>query len=585
MTKSTRKILSVVIALALTLVLGITAFAAWPSFQNTNTNNGIISQQPPIAAPAVTAAPLVVNNPNADVYTGIDATSVINNGIAYTVYNGGHAPVGSVAGGARIQATTLSTGAPVWNAELFDANASGPVDVHADNVSQLSTPYYKTGPLFVAEDTIFALKTYFVAAPLTGTQTPTFTAGATTTVTYTVIVPEDFWEPQFVITLPSGTASGALSGNVTLTGPATVTFGNQNFYGGDTFTLYNNSGSIVPGGQYTLTLTVMNNTGADITATAIALNVSRWAFYSVVASNGSVTRLATGYGQANTPISYDRSDGKYLYWGIYGGDRTYYEYSLSGGYLFPLNGVTDDFYGAGAAFIGSYAVFGSDSGTLYLVNLGSFNIGPYQAHPMNSNFPNDKIRSSIAVDQGGTNVYFTSTYTDPGAGIYDSELWQLSVNEVLANSNPLPSNAWVPLTNASTSTPVISANNIIYVGTYNGFTGGTVDAYDPGNRAATVPTPPSFRAAVYKGDPVQSSPIVWSTGVGPGPNRNDYIYFTTNSGIGRGYGYSFMLSSNTPTQIFAAGGTSSNPYAVQGFSADNGYLVYGDDGNYLYIMH
>jgi hypothetical protein len=82
------------------------------------------------------------------------------------------------------------------------------------------------------------------------------------------------------------------------------------------------------------------------------------------------------------------------------------------------------------------------------------------------------------------------------------------------------------------------------------------------------------------GDPVQASPIVWSDT----DDEIDYIYFTTNSANGKGYAYSYTVGGSAAA-LWNAGGTSNNPYAVQGFASDGGYLIYGDDGNYLYIMH
>jgi hypothetical protein len=125
----TKKLLSILLAVVLVFALTGTAFAAWPGFQSDNcTNNGVIaaSPAPPTASPSVAANQLANNFAG-----GIDAPSVIdNNCIAYTLYNGGY--VFGTAGGARLQATTLSSPAsPVWNIQL---------DATADNVPQLSTP-------------------------------------------------------------------------------------------------------------------------------------------------------------------------------------------------------------------------------------------------------------------------------------------------------------------------------------------------------------------------------------------------------------------------------------------------------------
>jgi hypothetical protein len=84
---------------------------------------------------------------------------------------------------------------------------------------------------------------------------------------------------------------------------------------------------------------------------------------------------------------------------------------------------------------------------------------------------------------------------------------------------------------------------------------------------------------IYSGDPVQASPIVYSG------SYYDLIYFTTNSSTGKGYCYYYDTNYPYSEPVWSAGGTSANPYAEQGFASDNGYLVYGDDANNLYIMH
>ena len=128
MKMKSRKGLLTLLALVLVFSLTVTAYAAWPSFQNDADNNGVIpvSPAPPTASPTVAANQLANNYGG-----GIDAPSVIDdNCIAYTLYNGGY--VFGTAGGARLQATTLSSPTPaVWNVQL---------DATADNVPQLSTP-------------------------------------------------------------------------------------------------------------------------------------------------------------------------------------------------------------------------------------------------------------------------------------------------------------------------------------------------------------------------------------------------------------------------------------------------------------
>ena len=131
----------------------------------------------------------------------------------------------------------------------------------------------------------------------------------------------------------------------------------------------------------------------------------------------------------------------------------------------------------------------------------------------------------------------------------------------------------VPL--SSTTTPTLSDNGVLYAGVngydslFNGV--GAVYAFDP----ATL----TRLDTIYTGDQVQASSIVYSDTV----EQIDYVYFTTNSAQGAGFCYSYDAF-GTIAQEWTAGGTSGNRYALQGFSSDGGYLVYGDDGNNLYFM-
>jgi hypothetical protein len=130
---------------------------------------------------------------------------------------------------------------------------------------------------------------------------------------------------------------------------------------------------------------------------------------------------------------------------------------------------------------------------------------------------------------------------------------------------------------------VISANGYVYVGSYGydaNFNGiGLVQAVAVAGFSPTSTVIDVYGTKAAPLDPVQSSVIVYTSAPW------NYVYFTTNSGSGAGYCYRHNVTSGAVQSVWSAGGTSSNPYAVQGFASDGGYLVYGDDGNYLYIMH
>jgi hypothetical protein len=219
--------------------------------------------------------------------------------------------------------------------------------------------------------------------------------------------------------------------------------------------------------------------------------------------------------------------------------------------------------------------FGSDKGTVYCQPVLNFGTA---AAPF-SIAANNSIRSSIAV--AGDFAYFTSYSGTAGT------LWQVLVSDLTSSTAPASLQS-VSLTDASTSTPLITSNERIYVGTYNSFTSGTVKVYNPGT-ATTPPTPanttdPPYDNIIYTGDPVQSSVIAYSDSFYN--LKRDYIYFTTNASGGKGYNYFILEDTNADLLYFTYDWEAGGPgYAVQGFSSDGGYLVYGDDGNQLYIMH
>jgi hypothetical protein len=165
-------------------------------------------------------------------------------------------------------------------------------------------------------------------------------------------------------------------------------------------------------------------------------------------------------------------------------------------------------------------------------------------------------------------------------------LWRIATSSLTTSgtlSNP------ILLQGASTSTPVISNNEYVYLSWYK-----SDSAFSNYGGIVAVPVNNFSQNALVNvygaggtGEPVQSSPIVYSVGGLPA-NRTDYIYFTTNSLNGAGYAYSFATYTGSATPLWSAGGTLSpapnQHYALQGFASDNGYLIYGDDSAGLYIM-
>jgi hypothetical protein len=580
-----RKLWSVFLAIALTLSMSTTAFAAWPGFQSGTSSNGIIrAGVPPTSAPAVTTLGLPYGGAE---YSGVDAESVVDaaNDVAYTLYNGGKAA--NAWGGARVQATTLSTGSTLWNVQ---------VDSLADDVQQLSTPGLRGSTLYAATthyNNVLAStdSTGWTGAGVSGAGF-SFPAG-TTTITYSgAVIPSDYWQPQFATDIDIS-ASG-LSGDVTLSqgGSTALDFTSQSYYPGyGRWTLYNNSGAMLDDGTYDVTFTVNNNTGSTVEASSLRLLVSAWSLTALTNLSSSAPTLTTisppagcGYGQANTPVGLDPS-GVNIYLGIYEGDRSYYLCMESGAMNRFIPDGGDDFYWAGmtfsiaaAASMTPVVMFGGDKGVIYIRDWQNFatqgktlDIGDIAGVA-----DVGQIRSSvISIVPMYGKLYFTSKGT--GNNGY---LWCIDSSNFLGDD---PTVVYSPIGSAlsSVSTPVLSQNDILYVGSnnYNASTFstvGSVEAFDPAD------LPSGAIATIYTGDPVQSSPILYSDT----DNVEDYIYFTTNSGSGKGYCYYWAPGdATTISQEWFAGGTSGNPYALQGFSFDGGYLVYGDDGNYLYIMH
>lgn len=314
-------------------------------------------------------------------------------------------------------------------------------------------------------------------------------------------------------------------------------------------------------GEYTITLTVTPAAGATVKADYVRLNQQSVASIKKVTnptSSANITAVSVGGatfgGQINTPLT---KYGNYLYYGTYNGQNKYYQLNPSNGDTNIFTGA-NGFYWAGAWADENYVYFGGDGGYLYYVPVNNFETtsvtsGTNQNTVTLSGAGN--VRSTITQHDGS--LYFTSQ---------SSILWKMTKASV-STAPAVAASVTIQSGSSSTSTPAISENGIIYVGYYVSFSTGGVKAYN---------TSLSLLGDVYTGDPVQCSPIVYTDGVW------DYVYFTTNSGNGGGYCNRF--NGTTAQSRWSAPGTSTNRYALQGFASDNGYLIYGDDANYLYVV-
>lgn len=269
------------------------------------------------------------------------------------------------------------------------------------------------------------------------------------------------------------------------------------------------------------------------------------------ASQPTVTEMILDItGQINTPIT---SDGTYLYFGTWPGGTnagTYYQVKISDGTYKTYTPSANGFYWAGAVKSGNYIYFGSDNGQLHYRRVSTFNStgGVVNLAAVQSDAGN--VRSTIMEDNGY--LYFTSQ------GGY---LWCYK-----AGSTGTPTYQWhTSLGATSTSTPT-KVGNRIYVGCYSGFSAGGVKCVDATTHVATN---------VATGFPVQCSIVVMGNGTG-----TDYLYFNTNSGSGAGYCYSY--NGTTGAKVWS---TDSDTYALGGMACTDGYIVFGNDKNHLYIVH
>lgn len=61
----------------------------------------------------------------------------------------------------------------------------------------------------------------------------------------------------------------------------------------------------------------------------------------------------------------------------------------------------------------------------------------------------------------------------------------------------------------------------------------------------------------------------------------DYFYFNTNSGTGAGYCFAVLPDETDAVEMWK---TDNDTYALGGMAICNGYAVFGNDYNHLYIV-
>jgi hypothetical protein len=362
----------------------------------------------------------------------------------------------------------------------------------------------------------------------------------TATITYTLTKPDNSTETLETITLNTSTVDDPYDWN---------------------YVEALGSGHVHATGTYRITVSVTDGTVivdyvtySRTTAGIKAVNRSG----SIV--NANVASASYG-GQINTPIT---KYGNYLYFGTYNGQYKYYQVDLTESDPTKNTKVftgQNHFYWAGAYSDGTYVYFGGDGGYFYKRSVTDFDTVGQVYTLSDESSPSvtpGNVRSTVSHDDG--KLYFTSQ------GGY---LWKFDTS----TSNFTYAIIGAANTNngSSTSTPAITSDGNIYVGSYGV------------NHKAIFKTTTSFTNGSYMNKlaatdnlPVQASVIVYTT------NGTDYIFFTTNVSGGRGYCYSSPVAQNTASSVWS---TESATFTLQGMAACDGYLTFGNDANTFYVIH
>ena len=284
-------------------------------------------------------------------------------------------------------------------------------------------------------------------------------------------------------------------------------------------------------------------------------------------------------GQINTPIT---TDGTYLYFGTWSGNsaQPYYQVKISDSSYKTFTPGANGFYWAGAAVVGDYVYFGSDGGKLYWRSVSDFAAtgGTVDLPAVNSNAAGN-VRSSIMVD--GTKIYFTSQYPS-GSSFGNFYCFNAGSGEpTLAwGANIQATYSGTTYSGNCTSTPVIAESGNIYVGFYSGFSaGGLMKITAPTSGTVGTASLITVEGAAFT-QPVQCTPVVYTEEDDLG-NPIDYFYFNTNASKGAGYCFSVAADSTDATQVWA---TTGDTYALGGMAISNGYAVFGNDYNHLYVV-
>jgi hypothetical protein len=574
--KTRRNLFSAALAIVIALALSVTAFAAWPQYQGNLAHNGQITNGTPPTSPPTflgrVAIGTVENESVMQTEEFIDSQGVTHTyTYAYTVHS-------TSSTGTRLSKTNCNQpgGGPSvgeWDVQLNPSAGFQLASPALIPENQLNAGVYVgvTGFFELLENPQLTTSAYW-----------SFENGASYDgVNQKAVIPENgFITQKFVYDGSNASQSVELFSQVILQ-RSSVNPGQVDFTITDpllpptappiySYTAYPNSTTdwtfitdyatlgMTQNDTYIITVTA---TTGDVLVDHVDFSYQTNGVEAYDFDGNEIFDIAApGGGQANTPIVIDNA-GQYLYYGTLSAGGAYYQFDIANQTLNATYTSGYREYWAGATIVSinnvDYAVFGSDSGYLHVRLVSDFggtgnliNLANLASDPGN-------VRATVSTD--GTYIYFTSQ------GGY---LWRMVIASLLTT----PAYNILPLPYGSTSTPAISANKYIYVGYYGG----------PGGAGGVLATPQSTFDGFVEIAPstvgaVQSSPIVYSTG------SDDYIYFTTNVSSGHGYCYYFDTTDPTSiSQVWAAGGSN---YALQGFAAENGYLVYGDDSGTLFVLY
>lgn len=601
----TKKLFALLLAVVMVFSLSVTAFAAWNQFQKDAAHSGLISSnEVPIDTPELLEG---VTLTHADSWTpdsglpGVDASPVVAGDTAYVVYYGG--PADEENGGIRVSAVSLSdTPEEVWSIKLLADDEQD--EMETDNIQQLGTPYYDDSRQYLYipvtyTKNIFEGKTVTTrggASYDSSTGKLSLRANVTGYVYISDVTVDGDTLLTYIATGLTGPTGKALSGNVqfrnTTTG-VSYYFGDNVAYAGYEFCLYNNSNTTIPAGNYQVTITLNSNTNCSAGTLPLRAVTPYWRLFYMRAFSYASTpyglpaqitdgSYVEGAGQINTPITGVTYNGhKYLYFGIYDGERAYYQYRFTSTpettlkKFVPADSSNTGFYWAGAAVVGDNVVFGAENGHIYSRPIGdTFDTatgGDLNLHTYKSDV--GEVRSSICYDNGY--LYFTTK---------DAAIWKVKSDLTASGTNGPKYYSFKNdvIINAS-STPVVSPSGYVYFGGYNidwssglAVYKGALNAIDTADIGSDDPDALITLWSATRNGAVQSSPVLYNDG------DIDYVYFTTNGANGQ----AVCVSYDTDKEVIRnRWSDSSGTYTLQGFAvSDNGYMTFGNDNNTVFVI-